>query len=342
MKNAVGRPAAREPDYKNLIAVMEGRAPQRPTLFELFLDSALIEKVSGIPIRSAQAHIAAAIRANEILGYDYALMTSCGFHYPFGKAHLKNTISLNDSPVITDRASFDRYSWPDPKTCDCGDIDVANSVLPKGMKLLIWSADGLLETVIRLVGYENLCLMLYDDEALVSDIFERVGAGYYAYFERCVDRDEVMALVSSDDWGFNTQTLLPPKALRKYVFPWQRAYVRLAHSHGKYAVLHSCGAFDEIIDDIIDIGFDARHSYEDAIVPVEDAYDRLSGRIAVLGGIDMDFLTRSSEEEIRRRSRAMLERSAVKGGYALGSGNSIAGYVPFSHYMAMISCAWEE
>ena len=27
------------------------------------------------------------------------------------------------------------------------------------------------ESVIKLVGYENLCYMLYDDEALLSDIF---------------------------------------------------------------------------------------------------------------------------------------------------------------------------
>lgn len=335
------RPILRTPDFRNIASVLEGRVPARPTLFELFIDAAHVQKASGIAIDSQRAAIAATIRANDALGYDYAIITSSGFHYPFGQTAYKGTLSLNDSPVIADRASFDAYPWPDAAAFDAEHIDMAKELLPDGMKLMIWMADGLLETVIRLVGYESLCMMLYDDEALVSDIFERVGAGYLEYFWRCVSRHEVMALVSSDDWGFNTQTMLSPKALRKYVFPWQRAYVNLAHEHGKYAVLHSCGAFGEIIDDILDIGFDARHSYEDKILPVEDAYEKLHGSIAVLGGIDMDFLVRRSEEEISARARAMLERASNRGGYALGSGNSIADYVPFSHYQAMISTAWE-
>jgi uroporphyrinogen decarboxylase len=87
--------------------------------------------------------------------------------------------------------------------------------------------------------------------------------------------------------------------------------------------------------------YDAKHSYEDLIVPVEDAYERWGRRIAILGGIDVDFLCRSTPDAIRARSRAMLDRSAARGGYALGSGNSIPGYVPDEGYFAMIAAALE-
>lgn len=50
----------------------------------------------------------------------------------------------------------------------------------------------------------------------------------------------------------------------------------------------------------------------------------------------MDYLCRMPEEEITRRSRVMLERAADKGSYALGSGNTIAYYVPLKNYLAMI------
>ncbi len=336
------RPENRMPDWRNIAAVLEKRAPSRPTLFELFLDDALIRAASGItPTRAGEA-VAASIRANDRLGYDYVIQTANGFHYPFLNISHGKTISLNESPSIVDRASFDAYPWPDPAAYGNELIDAAKDSLPDGMKLMIWIADGLLETVIRMLGYENLCLLLYDDEPLVSDVFERVGAGYLEYFKRCVDRPEVMALISSDDWGFNTQTMLAPATLRKYVFPWQRAYVRLAHSHGKYALLHSCGTFKDILDDILDIGFDARHSYEDAIIPVEAAYENLCGRLAVLGGIDMDFLTREGPEAVKHRASAMLDRAAQRGGYALGSGNSIADYVPLDNYFAMTACAFAE
>jgi uroporphyrinogen decarboxylase len=126
------------------------------------------------------------------------------------------------------------------------------------------------------------------------------------------------------------------------VFPWYEQIVGEAHRCGKPVILHSCGHFEDIIDDIIDrIGFDGRHSYEDAVMPVETAYDRYHRRIAVLGGMDVDFLCRTDPESIYRRSREMLERSADEGAYALGSGNSIPEYLPDDHFFSMIRPALE-
>lgn len=91
---------------------------------------------------------------------------------------------------------------------------------------------------------------------------------------------------------------------------------------------------DDIIDDM---KFDAKHSYEDGILPVEQAYDRWGDRIAILGGIGIDFLCRTTPEEIYKRSCQMLERAEAKGSYALGFGNSIPYYVPDENYLSMIS-----
>jgi uroporphyrinogen decarboxylase len=69
------------------------------------------------------------------------------------------------------------------------------------------------------------------------------------------------------------------------------------------------------------------------------AYERWGERIAILGGIDLDFVCRSTPAEVHARSRAMLERSATRGGYALGTGNSVPEYVPVENYFAMITAA---
>jgi len=84
--------------------------------------------------------------------------------------------------------------------------------------------------------------------------------------------------------------------------------------------------------------FDAKHSFEDVIIPVEQAYEKWGGRIAILGGIDMDFMCRSTPEQIRQRCEAILKRTAASGGYALGTGNSVPEYVPYCNYIAMIDC----
>lgn len=104
--------------------------------------------------------------------------------------------------------------------------------------------------------------------------------------------------------------------------------------------MHSCGNLWGVMDDVIDnINTDAKHSYEDIITPVEQAYERLKNKIGVIGGIDMDYLCVRTPEEIYNRAVKLLLQTKKDGGYALGSGNSIAKYIPNENYYAMISAA---
>jgi uroporphyrinogen decarboxylase len=278
------------------------------------------------------------------LGYDYTTFRVPGFdlNTAYTAQRKEKTISLNEGSLIHSRADFDAYEWADPDAADWDSIRRLAQDLPAGMKLIVYGPNGVLENAIDLVGYERLCLMLYDDPQLAHDIFEQVGARLVRYYERAARCACVGACISNDDWGFKTQTLLSTAALRRFVFPWHKRIVETVHAAGKPVILHSCGHFAKIMDDIADdIRFDGRHSYEDTIMPVEDAYEQYRGRIAILGGIDVDFVCRSTPEEVYARSKAMLERSS-HGGYALGTGNSVPDYVPDANYFAMLRAALEQ
>lgn len=331
----------RQPDFKNLAAVLERGMPDRPTLFEYFLNERLYTRFSGIDERDATSRYAAAARLAKAFlaaGYDYVTL-SCPWVFPGSQPEKQlASRSLNHAPVIADRPSFDQYPWPDLAGMDFSYVERLAEELPQGMGIVMAAPDGILETATALIGYDNLCLMFYDDEALVADIFARIGDIILSFYRRALALKGVRAIICNDDWGFHSQTLIAPEQLRKYVFPWYRECCRLAQAGGQYAILHSCGAYREILEDIIDMGFDARHSYEDKIVPVEEAYREYAGRIAVLGGIDVDFLCRKSPEEIRARAEALLSMTGSRG-YALGSGNSIPAYVPDGNYLAMTGVA---
>jgi uroporphyrinogen decarboxylase len=146
--------------------------------------------------------------------------------------------------------------------------------------------------------------------------------------------------VVNDDWGFKTQLMFPPEMMELYVFPYIRKIVEVIHANGKPAILHSCGNLKEIMDVVIDeLKLDGKHSFEDGIIPVEKAYGFWHDRIAIMGGIDMDFLARLSPEEVYLRASRLLELTFDSGGFALGSGNSIPDYVPVENYLAMIRAA---
>jgi len=89
--------------------------------------------------------------------------------------------------------------------------------------------------------------------------------------------------------------------------------------------------------DLIDsVRIDAKHSFEDAIVPVGQMKRRYGKRIGILGGVDVDILTRRTPDEVRAHVRRVIEDCAPGGRYAVGSGNSIPSYIPPENYLTMV------
>jgi uroporphyrinogen decarboxylase len=336
----------RQPNFNNLLAVLERRIPDRPTLFEFFLNDRLHQALSGIPTDTCESQLdwdlqkMAAFRA---AGYDYYDILLPGFSFPTGPIHHERTISQNEGAVITDRESFAAYIWLDPSQADWKLLDQVAVRLPAGMKLIVYGPGGVLENAINLAGYEALCLMIADDPKLAAKLFGEIGSRLENYYILAARHPAVGACISNDDWGFKTQTLFSPPQMRKYVFPWHKRIVQAIHAGGKPAILHSCGHFERIIEDVIvDMAYDARHSYEDAILPVEESFERYGSRIAHLGGIDLDFICRRTPEEVYARSKSMLARGMEKGGYALGTGNSVPDYIPDAGYFAVTRPALEN
>lgn len=333
----------RTPDFEhNLLPALRGEKPARATLFELFLYQELYETLAGHGCEPGDplSYKKMVVDAMAAGGYDYAPFLLPGFWLPKKDRDQVKTKSLNGSAIIYDRESFDAYVWPDVNDYDLTILDKLDDYMPAGMKLCLRGPGGVLENTISILGYDNLCYLLYDDPELVQAVTDKVGETLLNYYRAMAEHPAIGFLCSNDDWGFNTQTFLSPEAMRQYIFPWHKKIVEAAHAAGKPCMLHSCGEFRAVIDDIVeDLGFDARHSYEDNIWPVEDAYEALHGRITVMGGIDMNLMTIGTPEAVYTRARAMLERTAGRGGYILGTGNSVAPYIPTANYMALRQAA---
>ncbi len=335
-----------QPDFSNLLMVLRNERPVRPVLFEFFMNMPLYRRFAdplpdGCP--EELKNLLTTIYAYKNLGYDYAPVVLNEFSFEANKKTAKASCSMNEGAVISDRASFESYEWPDPDTVSYDILSTIAPFMPEGMKLVAWGPGGVFENVTGLVGYENLCMMVMEEEELAMDIFKAVGSRFVRYYKNCLQHETVGAIISNDDWGFRSQTLLSPNQLRQFVFPWHKQIVEAAHAAGRPAILHSCGQLEMVWNDIIDdMGYDAKHSYEDTILPVEEAYGKYGERIAILGGLDLDFVCRATPEEVYQRAAGMVERTQSRGGYALGTGNSIPEYTPIENYLAMIRAVQER
>ncbi|MBU8902107.1 MAG: uroporphyrinogen decarboxylase family protein, partial [Victivallales bacterium] len=332
----------RQPDFDNIRRILDRSRAKRPTLFEFFLNQELYEKLVGESMPELEEEKNSwLINAFRAAGYDYATIhPPKGMQFKTKEHDAEGTYSLNDYNIISDRKSFENYQWPDPDKCDYSIYDKLTKHLPDGMKAIVCGPGGVLENTIALLGYDNMCIMTLTEPKLLEDVFAKVGSTLVRHYELASQFDSVGALISNDDWGFNSQTMLSPEDFEKYLFPWHRKIAAACHKAGKPVILHSCGQLEKIMDVIIDdIGYDGKHSYEDKIMPIEEAYEKYHSRIALLGGIDLDFVCRHTPDEVYQRSRKMIERSAERGSYALGTGNSVPEYTPDENYFAMTKAA---
>lgn len=335
-----------QPDFENLIKVLRREPSKKPVLFEFIINLTYCQEFSGYskaPEPGSLDHFRMVIEAFKNLGYDYAPVytwESDLLTFDKGEQHSLASRSQNQGALITDLESFEKYTWPDAKAGNYEIFHQLKKHLPEGMKLLGFSNGGVLENATDIVGFENLCMLYLLDPDLCREIFRNIGERLIEFYTIVASMDSVGACVVNDDWGFKTQTMFPPEMMQEYVFPYTRKIVEVIHSQGKPAILHSCGNLKHIMDLVIDeLKLDGKHSFEDGIYPVEDAYQWWSERIAIMGGIDMDFLARKSPREVYSRAIKLMELTFDRGGFALGSGNSIPEFIPRDNYMAMLQAA---
>jgi uroporphyrinogen decarboxylase len=232
---------------------------------------------------------------------------------------------------------FERYPWPSLRDMDFFPFEYIDAHLPEGMGLISCHAGGMFEHLSQIMSLEGLCLALYDEPGLVEAVAARVGKLLSAFYRHLLDLEHVVAIFQGDDMGFRTATLVAPDVLRDHVLPWHKRFSALAHAHAVPYFLHSCGNIEAIMEDLIeDVGIDGKHSFEDAILPVEQFQARYGERIAVLGGLDLNILAGGSPEQVREKTRLLVETCGARGRYAIGSGNSVPSYVPVENYLAMV------
>ena len=234
----------RKPDYeRNTLRILRGQKAERATLFEIFLNPEFYERLAGRKAKdgSRVEQLKLVVDAMASAGYDYATTYASDFTFTRARQSQLKTISLNDKPPITDWQSFEAYDWGDPRLHDVSSLEKIGGYLPEGMKLMVMGPGGVLENVIALMGYDSLCLMLYDDPQLVRAVSDRVGELLVSYYQGIVSYDSVGFLCSNDDWGFSTQTFLSPEDMRAYIFPWHQRIAEVAHKASKPCILHSWG-----------------------------------------------------------------------------------------------------
>ncbi|HSR13532.1 MAG TPA: uroporphyrinogen decarboxylase family protein [Thermodesulfobacteriota bacterium] len=243
--------------------------------------------------------------------------------------------------LITKRADFDSFRWPDPDALDYSIFEKTAALLPPRMKII--AVMGKIFTCVWwLMGLEGMSMALVDDPDLVRRVFDKVGDFQFRVFQNMLRFDSVGLFWHADDIAFSTQLMVSPAILREHLFPRYQEMNRLTHEKGKLAVFHSDGALQAVMEDIIACGFDGLNPIEPKAMDINEMKRKYGARISLLGNIDLIYtLTRGTPEEVRAEVRRRIHDLAPGGGYAVASANSIPEYVPLANFKALRDATFE-
>jgi uroporphyrinogen decarboxylase len=340
-----------QPDYRHILDVLYNKRPERLPLYEHHIDLPFISKSLGREVRLEGTRARDFENYYRIVTRFWKDMTYDAFDYEAAICEIypgHGAILGGMLGPIQTRNDFKKYPWEAlPEifwNTYTPHFEAIRKTLPDGMKAFGGCGYGIFESAQDLVGYESLSTMQYTDPELFTDLFNKIGDLYVTLWSGVIEKyaDLFVFFRMGDDLGFKTSTLLEPDTIRRHILPQYKRVIDLIHASGKKFLLHSCGKIFEIMEDIIALGIDAKHSNEDEIAPFGRWIELYSDRIGLFGGIDVNTLCLNDYDTVYRKvlEDASRFRESARG-FGLGSGNSIAGYVPVEGFAAMIDAVRE-
>ena len=339
------------PDYTNLLQVLSNQKPSRLPLYEHHIDAPFISKILGEDLNPENLNEKELIEYyRKIIGF-WKDMTYDGFDFEAAICDIlpgHGAIMGGMLGPIQTREDYEKYPWKDIpaifKEKYTPHFEAIRKTLPNGMKAYGGCGYGIFEASQDLVGYEPLCVLQYLEPDLFRDLFVRIGDIWVELWSWVIDHyhDIFVFYRMGDDLGHKTSTMLDPDVIRQHILPQYKRIIGQVHASGKKFLLHSCGKIFPLMDDLIALGIDAKHSNEDQIAPFMEWIEKYSEKVGLFGGFDLNLLVLKKPDEVFHTvlKQGAIFRAKAKG-YGLGSGNSIPGYIPVDGFLAMIEAVKE-
>ncbi len=210
-------------------------------------------------------------------------------------------------------SDVEAYEWPNPDYLNFDEVLAALRAAGD-----VYRASGFwtsfYHNIMDLFGMEEYMVKMYTHPEVVEAVTDRVCGFYYEanrrFFE--VAGGEVDGFFFGNDFGTQADLICGPAQFDRFILPWFRRFIELAHAHGLQAILHSCGAIHKVIGRLIEAGVDCLHPLQAlaAGMSAEELARDFKGRVTFMGGIDTQrLLVRGTPAEVAadvRRVKVLL------------------------------------
>ena len=258
-----------------------------------------------------------------------------GHYAPLGNP-LRNAIT---------KADIDEFSWPDPLNPGRfrGLRERAKSLYEQtDYAVLLTLPLGFVHLSQYLRGYQEFLEDTLLNPDLISHLMDRCLEWWIINAGKALEVAEpyVDVVLFGDDVAFQDRPMLKHSFYRKLIKPCHKQMVDFVKAHSRAKIVYHCdGAVTSLMEDFIDIGFDALNPIQVSALGMDDtaSLKRSYGdRICFWGGIDTSrVLPKGSPTEVREEVHRRIRDLSPGGGFVLASVHNIQEDVPPENILAM-------
>lgn len=202
---------------------------------------------------------------------------------------------------------------------------------------------GIFEMAQRIVGMENLLLIMAMDAPLAGVLFDKLTELKLDFWEMALPKlaDVVDVISHADDFGSQISQIISPRMFRKQIKPrWKMIFDRVQKlAPDAYRFFHSCGNVRPLIPDFIEIGVQILNPVHIKATGMEPAALKRDFGDALTfwgGGVDtQDTLPHGTTQQVRDEVKHNIEALAPGGGYVFNTVHNIQADVPVENLIAM-------
>lgn len=215
-------------------------------------------------------------------------------------------------------------------------------VIPSRMKIVLHTAD-VYTLAWEMIGFGAFCLASLEQPEYVGEVMQSLADAQLNAARAAAEiaGDRLGAIFYSDDIAYTEGLFLSPAFYREALFPVMRRFAEIGRSFGGAPMIyHSDGRLYDVLDDLHGVGVRGLQPLEPkSMDPLRIKRD-WPGRFCLMGNVDLDLMSRGTEEEVEAQVRERIERLNEGGGYMVGVSNTVPQYVRFENYRRMLETVY--